>query len=301
MPDDRLIHLSVGHSVKVNALTDFERLVWLMYKLASDDFGVMRFSSAPLIAGATFLEKRSPRAVLKALERVRQVELVRTFEHQGTDYLYQWDWQTWQKITHPRSTKQPKPPAELLAGCDANTRWLFTFHPKGGRLKSWQAHAENREDTGSSQGDDPDQTGPVVVSVGNGGVGVRDREGGTARLAFGGKVLTVPKFLDEEFVRRLNGQYFDVTGFYQALDQRLAQTGEAWDLRWIRDQFANEAPKPQRSAPEREITSEERLRAERHRRAMGGCVHNPRCETAAGCVALFVQTWRANERAVQAS
>lgn len=71
----------------------------------------------------------------------------------------------------------------------------------------------------------------------------------SARLAYGGKVLEVPKFLDEEFVRRLNGQVFDLTGFYDALEQRLVQTGEVWDLRWIREQFDAESPKPARRAP----------------------------------------------------
>jgi uncharacterized protein YdaU (DUF1376 family) len=125
-----------------------------------------------------------------------------------------------------------------------------------------------------------------------------------ARLAFGGKVLEVPKFLDEEFVKRLNGQVFDLTAFYLALDQRLAQTGEPWDLRWIRDQFAAESPGPVRRAPaeDRPITADERQRAERHRRAVGGCKHDPRCETAAGCIALIIRGWRTHEAsALQAS
>ncbi len=69
------------------------------------------------------------------------------------------------------------------------------------------------------------------------------------RLAFGGKVLEVPRFLDEEFTKRLNGQAFDLLAFYDALDARLAQTGEPWDLKWIRQQFEAEAPQPQRVKP----------------------------------------------------
>lgn len=139
MPDDRLIHLCLGHSAKVNALTDFERLVWLMYKLASDDFGIMRFSAATLSDAADWLSLKADRVVLRALDRVLEVGLIQVFEHQGRRYCYQWDWQTWQKIAYPRSTKQPLPPAELIAACDENTRWLFSHHPKGGKLKSWQA------------------------------------------------------------------------------------------------------------------------------------------------------------------
>ncbi len=141
MPDDRLIHLTLGHSEKVNRLTDLERLVWLMYKLVSDDFGVMRFSAAPLQSAAAFLEKRPAKAVVKALEAVRSVSLISSFEHQGTVYAYQPDWQTWQKIVYPRSTRQPAPPIEAL---DLNTQWLFSHHPDGGKLSSWQHPAERQ-------------------------------------------------------------------------------------------------------------------------------------------------------------
>lgn len=124
---------------------------------------------------------------------------------------------------------------------------------------------------------------------------------GTARLAFGGKRLEVPKFLDEEFVKRLNGQYFDLTGFYVALDTRLTQTGEAWDLRWIRDQFAAESPAPERrrvvrDEDERPFTAAERTKAERFRRTTwGGCRHEPRCETSTGCIAAIIRGWRDDE------
>jgi hypothetical protein len=141
MPDERLFHLTLGHSEKVNRLTDFERSVWWMYKLAADDFGVMRFSAAPLQDAARWLERKSSRAVLKALETVYSVGLVSRFEHQGQTYVYQADWQTWQKITYPRPTKQPAPPLEAL---DLNTAWLFSHHPNGGRIGSWQ-HPSLRE------------------------------------------------------------------------------------------------------------------------------------------------------------
>lgn len=155
MPDDRLIHLCLGHSAKVNALNDFERLVWLMYKLASDDFGVMRFSPDTLRESAEWLSLKTDRVVLKALERVREVNLIQTFKHQGRIYCYQWDWQTWQKIAYPRSTKQPTPPPELLATCDANTRWLFHHHPDGGKLKHWRAPKDSDSIPGMIPGNIP--------------------------------------------------------------------------------------------------------------------------------------------------
>jgi hypothetical protein len=122
---------------------------------------------------------------------------------------------------------------------------------------------------------------------------------GRAREAFAGKRLSVPKFLDDEFVARLNGQFFDLTAFYLALDQRLAQTGETWDLRWIREQFAAESPAPDRrkaSRHEAEFTPAERKKAEDFRRRVwGGCRHDPRCETSTGCIAAIIQGWRAEE------
>lgn len=142
MPDDRLIHRTIGHSAKINALTDFERLVWLMYKLASDDYGVMRLSAVTLRDAAEWLSGKPERAVQKAIERVRDVGLVQSFAHQGKVYIYQHDWQTWQKITYPRQTIQPAPPLWLL---DRHTQWLFAHHPKGGKLKSWQAPEDFRE------------------------------------------------------------------------------------------------------------------------------------------------------------
>lgn len=175
MPDDRLIHRACGHSVKVNALTDFERLVWALgYKLAADDFGVMRFSALSLQEAAEWLEKRRPKQIQAALARVKAVGLIDTFEHQGRLYCFDPVWQTWQKITHPRQTKQPAPPLDRV---DLNTRWLLKHHPKGGRLQSWQApdlHPKDagrkpgahREETGSAPEMNPVGTGPVFVGSG---------------------------------------------------------------------------------------------------------------------------------------
>lgn len=160
MPDDRLFHLALGHSAKVNRLTDFERGVWFIYKLASDDFGVMRFSATPLQDAALWLERRPARAVLKALEQVCDVGLLGRFTHQDQTYVYQRDWQTWQKITFPRQTKQPAPSLNSL---DLNTQWLFEHHPNGGKLSSWQ-HPSLRQSTGRTPGGlrEPSANPPVL-------------------------------------------------------------------------------------------------------------------------------------------
>jgi hypothetical protein len=129
----------------------------MAYKLASDDFGVMRYSATPLQDMARWLERKPAKTVLRALEAVIGVGLVATFDHQDERYVFQADWQTWQKITHPRQTKQPAP-ADLAL--DRNTLWLFSHHPKGGKLTSWKPSEDwkktgslmelNRESTGSA-------------------------------------------------------------------------------------------------------------------------------------------------------
>lgn len=135
MPDDRLFHKCLGHSVKVNALTDFEDLVWRTYIQAADDFGVMRFLALPIQEFYDRFQHKGGQ-VQKALERIAAVELVRTFVHQNQRYCFQHDWQKYQKIEYPRTTIHPKPPTESLAQCCDLTRHLFTFHPGGVRVPS---------------------------------------------------------------------------------------------------------------------------------------------------------------------
>lgn len=182
MPDDRLIHLAFGHSEKLNKLTSLERDVWLIYKLAADDFGVMRFSATPLQDAALWLERQPAKRILQALTTVRSVGLIQSFEHQGRPYVFDPAWQTWQKILYPRSTKCPAPPLDT---CDAHTRWLFQHHPNGGKLRSWQAPEVPKpsgiipggqpEDSRNPPGKLPELSSPVsvLVDVSSDRVGVR--------------------------------------------------------------------------------------------------------------------------------
>jgi hypothetical protein len=254
MPDDRLIHLAYGHSEKVNRLSSTERDVWLIYKLAADDFGVMRMSATPLQDAALWLERQPAKRILQALMAVRDVGLIGSFEHQGQTYVFDPVWQTWQKITHPRQTKQPAPPLER---CCVHTRWLFTHHPKGGKLKSWQAPnpvktgsepGENREPTGSSPGKDRKDTGPVFV--GNGGVGVGVSGSGEERPArgFGAGAGSFPR--DHLYCRppcvriclsekqhgilreRHGGTDADLDAFYAEVRSRLDPTVPIGDTPW---------------------------------------------------------------------
>lgn len=129
MPDDRLFHKRLGHSEKVNQLTDFEDRVWRAYILSADDFGVMRFSAVTLQADHDYCGSRPQKVVQRALDRVRDIGLVVTFDHQGRTYCAQKDWQNHQRVKHPRQTINPKPPAELLETFSQATRQLFEYWP----------------------------------------------------------------------------------------------------------------------------------------------------------------------------
>lgn len=129
MPDDRFFHKKLGHSEKVCSLTDFEFRVWSQYELSADDYGVMRFAAAPLQADNDALDKRPAKQVQRAFEVVVEVGLLFLFEHQGRPYVYQFDWQDWQKIRHPRAAIHPCPPTIALARCTPDTVDLFRSHP----------------------------------------------------------------------------------------------------------------------------------------------------------------------------
>src|SRR4051812_48472102 len=100
MPDERLIHPAFGQSEKVNRLTAYERDVWIVYKLAADDFGVMRCAAAPLQKIARWLEDQPAKRLLRALDALCAVGLTQLFEHQGQPYVFDPVWQTWQKVTY---------------------------------------------------------------------------------------------------------------------------------------------------------------------------------------------------------
>jgi hypothetical protein len=134
MPADRMLHPRLGHSRKVNSLTDFEYRVWTQYLLSADDFGVLRGQAIAVQADHDALSRRPARMVQRALNRLIAVKLVLRFKHQGCLYVYQHDWQDWQHIEYPAKTTQPAPPAAAVAGCTPLTQHLFTHHPGGRRV-----------------------------------------------------------------------------------------------------------------------------------------------------------------------
>ena len=169
MPSDRLFHPRLGHSVKVSSLSDLEYRVWTTYVLAADDFGVLRASPVAIQAASTALEQRPSRTMTKCLDRLIAVDLVRTFTHQGDRYLYQPDWQEFQKVRFPARTMYPLP---LDTEVSALTAQLWEKHPGGRRTDDGRASDGRPSD--DSRATDAHQTddGRVTASPARGG----DRE-----------------------------------------------------------------------------------------------------------------------------
>jgi len=131
MPADRLLHARLGHSAKVSSLTDLEYRVWTTYVLAADDFGVMRADAVAFQAAHDALSRRPAEEIAKRIERLVEVALVAAFEHQGARYLYQWDWQDFQRVRFPARTLHPLPES---AEVSARTHHLWSVHPGGARV-----------------------------------------------------------------------------------------------------------------------------------------------------------------------
>lgn len=117
-------------------LSDTDFRVWTQYLLSSDDFGVMRCSALSIQADNDSLAKRPTSVIDDAFGQIVSVGLLHTFEHQQRRYLYQHDWQDWQKVTYPRTTMEPRPPEKQ---CSRNTQWLLSHHPGGKPVSSWKA------------------------------------------------------------------------------------------------------------------------------------------------------------------
>jgi hypothetical protein len=223
----------------VNLLTDFEELAWRYYIESADDFGVMRFSPLSLQADHERMAKRPARVVMKALERVLDVGLIRTFEHQGRAYCFQVDWQDFQKVDYPRPTVHPMPPRALLGECSTATQILFEHHPGGKRFRK-------KPGCGSESSDSSPETFPensrltrahtlATATAEGSGKGSEGRARETSRgKAHDGPRLTVWHWQHEDLGKRLGAKVdtFDLLGWYSRLEEELARTGESFADPW---------------------------------------------------------------------
>lgn len=133
MPVDRFLHPRAGRSRKITLLTDLEYRVWTQYLLSADDFGVMRGTSLVLQNDNLHLANRPAKLVKRCLDVLVKSGLIKQFEHQGQPYVFQSDWQLWQKVEYPRATVNPQPSGADLEACEDSTRALFAKHPGGQR------------------------------------------------------------------------------------------------------------------------------------------------------------------------
>lgn len=131
MPSYRLLHVNCRTGRRSKQLTRLERDVWIAYMLSADDFGVCPADAQQFRADDPWLRKERESHVVKAFDVLIRVGLVGAFDDGGDRYLYQPDWQDYQKIKHPSKTTRPPVPAELLEKCSPGTSELFLqFHPK---------------------------------------------------------------------------------------------------------------------------------------------------------------------------
>ena len=131
MPADRFLHARLGHSAKVSSLSDLEYRVWTTYVLAADDFGVMRADAVAFQRRMTPCAPGRPGRSTRGIERLVTVGLVAAFLHQGARYLYQADWQDFQRVRYPGRTMHPLPAAATVS---AKTRHLWSVHPGGTKV-----------------------------------------------------------------------------------------------------------------------------------------------------------------------
>ena len=131
MADTRILHRAAGTGKRVNLLTDFEYRVWTQYLLSADDYGVMEAEANVLQADNLAIRNKPIRQVEAAIAALVRVGLVSTFNVEGRRFIWQLDWQTRQKLRHPRLTLLPCPPASELVKADAPTLKFFSMRPEG--------------------------------------------------------------------------------------------------------------------------------------------------------------------------
>ena len=208
MPTYRLIHTNARTGRRTKQLTDLEYLVWLAYLLSSDDYGVCPASARKLQGDDPRLDSKPTKAIQRCLNTLVRVGLLSTFEDGGTVYLYQSDWQDWQKIRYPSTTSYPTVPADHFARLSAKTRAMFDE-----RARNRLSETENRDDDlptadanananahASQKNGTPNFSGgPLIV---NSLTWAKKAE----KFTFFGSRLRVPHVLHEELRTKLGGE-----------------------------------------------------------------------------------------------
>ena len=83
--------------------------MWTTYVLAADDFGVMRAGAVAFQAAHDGLNGRPAKAVQRCVERLVKAGPGGRVHAPGSRYLYQADWQDFQRVRYPLRTMHPLP------------------------------------------------------------------------------------------------------------------------------------------------------------------------------------------------
>lgn len=131
MADYRCIYRNASTGARTSGLSHLEFRVWIQYQLSADDFGVCPALAEKLMGDNDALLEEGAKRVQAAIETLVSVDLCQVFADGRRRYLYQRDWQDWQRLRHATTTSLPAPTAETLRKCSAKTRALFEqFHPR---------------------------------------------------------------------------------------------------------------------------------------------------------------------------
>lgn len=131
MPTHRVIEKTAGTGERTGSLSHLGFRVWLQYQLSADDYGVCPADAKKLQGDNPALAAEPTKRIQEQIERLIEVKLCGEFQDGQRRYLYQLDWQTYQRIKHPSKTALPPVPPEELEKCCEKTKTLFLqFHPK---------------------------------------------------------------------------------------------------------------------------------------------------------------------------
>lgn len=128
MPTYRLIEKSAGTGERITQLSHLGFRVWMQYQLSADDFGVCPAEAVKLAGENLALQGEPLKRLQEQIENLIAVGLCGVFQDGSRRYLFQFDWQDYQKIKHPSKTALPPVPDEQLAQCSVSTQALFRDH-----------------------------------------------------------------------------------------------------------------------------------------------------------------------------
>lgn len=239
MANQRMIHKEAATGDRTTELDAFEFRVWVQYQLSADDFGVCPAVALKFQGENRWLAKQRTAKVQAAIERLVVVNLVQVFSDKGTRYLYQWDWQDWQRFKYATVTSLPPVPGELLEKCSPKTAALFAeYHPKIRQTFSHRAGAPIAPaNANASVNSSLEESRETFLPPKRGGTLLTspldwDRKHGAHVSGFCDWVC-FPNDLRDEFARKVTGMAFEDAS--TQVDTWARETRQQWQGRIVPD------------------------------------------------------------------